>query len=155
MKQAGGDKDKDKGKDMGKDKGDKKGDGKPKVLKLCDVTDLCGFCGAGSCKFKCAKCHLVSYCCDQCQFRDITKHQPGCKSLEEQAHHRALNEAFLKACGTGILRLVKTMLDERGADANYVSTDQFTPLMAASVGGNVLVVEALIAAGSRVEYSRR
>ena len=43
MKQAGGDKDKrkgkDMGKDMGKDKGDKKGDGKPKVLKLCDVTD--------------------------------------------------------------------------------------------------------------------
>jgi hypothetical protein len=64
MKQAGGDKDKDMGKDKGKDKGDKKGDGKPKVLKLCDVTDLCGFCGAGSCKLKCAKCHLVSYCSD-------------------------------------------------------------------------------------------
>ena len=45
MKQAG--RDKDMGKDMGKDKGDKKGDGKPKVLKLCDVTDLCGFCSAG------------------------------------------------------------------------------------------------------------
>ena len=100
MKQAGGDKDKDMGKDMGKDKGDKKGDGKP--------------------KFKCAKCHLVSYCSDQCQFRDITKHQPYCKSLEEQAHHRALNEAFMKACYTGILRLLKTMLEERGADANYI-----------------------------------
>ena len=147
MKQAGGDKD--------KDKGDKKGDGKPKVLKLCDVTDLCGFCGAGSCKFKCAKCHLVSYCSDQCQFRDITKHQPHCKSLEEQAHHRALNEAFLKACSTGILRLVKTMLDERGADANYVGPEQCTPLIAASQGGHVPVVEALIAADSRVEYARR
>ena len=147
MKQAGGDKD--------KDKGDKKGDGKPKVLKLCDVTDLCGFCGAGSCKFKCAKCHLVSYCSDQCQFRDITKHQPDCKSLEEQAHHRALNEAFLRACFTGILRLVKTMLEERGADANYVGTDQYTPLIAASGGGHVPVVEALIAADSKVDYARR
>jgi ankyrin repeat protein len=85
----------------------------------------------------------------------MTKHEPGCKSLEEQAHHRALNEAFMRACSTGILRLVKTMLEERGADANYVSADQLTPLIAASGGGHVPVVEALIAAGSEVEYARR
>ena len=81
MKQAGGDK--DMGKDMGKDKGDKKGDGKPKVLKLCDVTDLCGFCSAGSCKFKCAKCYLL-LCCDRkgCSVTGLD----SCKHSMSQPH---------------------------------------------------------------------
>jgi ankyrin repeat protein len=47
------------------------------------------------------------------------------------------------------------MLEKRGADANYVDTKQCTPLIAASGGGHVPVVEALIAAGSKVEYARR
>ena len=124
-------------------------------LMLMDPATQCSACWGWPHKPRqCGRCELVSYCDKRCQEWDWRKHKPNCLTMEEQAAKKAINEELYRASGFGRLHSVRQLLAERGANVNYFSDEGYFPLFAASGGGHVQVVDALLEAGAQVNATR-
>ena len=124
----------------------------PKEFRLMDVTDVCGYCGAGSVKRKCSRCLVVAFCNEDCMRRGWKAHKPLCRSPEER---EAQGAKLYDASFRGDLRAVGELITG-GANVNWVQrADGFTPLMVASQEGKAEVVRALLKAKANVEHAER
>ena len=92
------------------------------------------------------------YCKRECQLEDWKRHKEECKSDEERAKQKGLNEALWHASKRGQLRAVLGLIAQ-GAEVKYhhAENDRFTALHVAASRGHVSLVDALLSAGSEVE----
>jgi hypothetical protein len=126
-----------------------------RVLHSTDYCDCCGDRGPQATRFVCGGCLESKYCSKECQELNWRDHKGLCLQIkaerEAREKRKQLGEALVDASDRGDLPEVRRLL-ALGADARYKVEDGkykgYFPLVAASVNGLVVVIEALVAGGA-------